>query len=159
MLFKINCMVWVTSFVPFAIVIFPFIHHILSNFFSCFFLHFCYTLRSSILKQVDFWVGVIPKEGWAHVAAPILLLVWHRLSKNIIYDDVSRVKFWKVSVIPKECATRAHPCSSQLLRTLRTFSRNAAQILFPGAPEWALSVPLNIQTIFMWNLWSVIQDT
>ncbi len=25
------------------------------------------------------WVVVIPKEGWAHVAAPILLLVWHWL--------------------------------------------------------------------------------
>ena len=28
------------------------------------------------------WVGVIPKEGWALVAAPTLLLVWHRLFKK-----------------------------------------------------------------------------
>ncbi len=35
------------------------------------------------------------------VAAPILLLVWHRLFENKIYD-VSRVKFWKGIVIPKE---------------------------------------------------------
>ena len=33
------------------------------------------------------------------VAANILVLVWHQLSKNRIYD-VSRVKFWKVGVIP-----------------------------------------------------------
>ena len=29
------------------------------------------------------------------MATPILLLVWHRLFENIIYDD-RRVKFWKV---------------------------------------------------------------
>ncbi len=32
------------------------------------------------------FVGVIPKEGWARVAAPILLLVRHRLFENIIYS-------------------------------------------------------------------------
>ncbi len=35
------------------------------------------------------------------VAAPILLLVWHQLFEDIIYD-VSRVEFWKVGVIPNE---------------------------------------------------------
>ena len=35
---------------------------------------------------------VIPKEGWAHMAAPILLLVWHRLFENMIYE-VKRLKF------------------------------------------------------------------
>ena len=33
-------------------------------------------LREKFLMS---WVVVIPKEGWARVAAPILLLVWHRL--------------------------------------------------------------------------------
>ena len=47
------------------------------------------------------FIVVIPKEGWACVAASILLLVWHRFFENIIYD-VSRVKLWKVGVIPKE---------------------------------------------------------
>ena len=37
------------------------------------------------------FVVVIPKEGWAHVAMPILLLVWHRLSQNMIYE-VKRLK-------------------------------------------------------------------
>ncbi len=50
----------------------------------------------------------LPKEGWARVAVPILLLVWQRLFKNIIYD-VSRVKFWKVGVIPKEGWARPRP--------------------------------------------------
>ncbi len=56
------------------------------------------------------FVVVMPKEGWAHVAAPIHLLAWHRLFENIIYD-VSRVKFWKVSVIlvPK---VSYHACPS-----------------------------------------------
>ena len=27
------------------------------------------------------WIVVIPKEGWVRVAAPILILVWHRLFK------------------------------------------------------------------------------
>ncbi len=40
-----------------------------------------YTKRSIIS-----WVVVIPKEGWARVAAPALLLVWHRLF---------RFYFWK----------------------------------------------------------------
>ncbi len=54
-------------------------------------------------KKTDLkvFVVVIPKEGWARMAVPTLLLAWHRLFKNIIYD-VSRVKIWKVSVIPKE---------------------------------------------------------
>ncbi len=38
------------------------------------------------------FVVVIPKEGWARVAAPILLLVWHRLLENMIYE-VKRLKF------------------------------------------------------------------
>ncbi len=56
----------------------------------------------TIFRQTDLkvFVVVIPKEGWARVAAPILLLAWHRLFKNIIYD-VRRVKIWKVGVIPK----------------------------------------------------------
>ncbi len=49
-------------------------------------------------------VVVMPKEGWTGEATPILLLVWHRLSKNVIYD-VSRVRFWKVSVISKQGMT------------------------------------------------------
>ncbi len=38
------------------------------------------------------FVGVIPKEGWARVAAPILLLVWHRLLENMVYE-VKGLKF------------------------------------------------------------------
>ncbi len=33
------------------------------------------------------FVVVIPKEGWAHVAAPILLLVWHRLLEDMISNS------------------------------------------------------------------------
>ncbi len=64
------------------------------------------------------FVVVMPKEGWAHVATPILLLTWHRLFENIIYD-VSRVKLWKVGVIPKEgsffCMTKTKTLRSVFL--------------------------------------------
>ena len=36
--------------------------------------------------DLEVFVVVIPKEGWARVAAPILLLVWHQLFKNMIYE-------------------------------------------------------------------------
>ncbi len=38
-------------------------------------------------KKTDLtvFVVVIPKEGWAHVAAPILLLVWHRLFRIWVF--------------------------------------------------------------------------
>ncbi len=32
------------------------------------------------------WVGVKPKEGWARVAAPILILVWHRLFRLFFFN-------------------------------------------------------------------------
>ncbi len=54
------------------------------------------------------FVVVIPKEGWARVARPILLLVWHRLLENMIYE-VKRLKFWKVGVIPKGLFSRDTP--------------------------------------------------
>ncbi len=37
-------------------------------------------------KKLKVFVVVIPKEGWARVAMPILLLAWHRLFEIIIYD-------------------------------------------------------------------------
>ncbi len=72
---------------------------------------------------------VIQKEGWAHVA--ILLLVWHRLFKNIIYD-INNVKFWKVGVILKEGWARPQTPDLLLgwlkLRPLWTFLCDAAHI-------------------------------
>ncbi len=77
------------------------------------------------------FVVVMPKKGWAHVAVHILLLAWHWLFENIIYD----VKFWKVGVIPKE--GWAWPCTLIFLLVWqrqrpwgpRLFSRGARQIL------------------------------
>ncbi len=60
--------------------------------------HMMHVMRKQTFKV---FVIVIPKEGWARVAMPILLLAWYWLFKNIIYD-VSGVKFWKFCVIPKE---------------------------------------------------------
>ncbi len=85
-------------------------------------------------KKTDLkvFVVVIPKEGWAHVAVPILLLAWHRLFENITYD-VSRVKFWKVGVIPKEGWAR--PCAPilllvwQRLRPLGIFLHDGAHMI------------------------------
>ncbi len=36
--------------------------------------------------DLKIFVIVIPKEGQACVAAPILLVVWHRLLENMIYE-------------------------------------------------------------------------
>ncbi len=46
------------------------------------------------LEKTDLkvFVVVIPKKGWARMAAPILLWVWHRLLENMIYE-VKRLKF------------------------------------------------------------------
>ncbi len=71
-----------------------------------------YMTRIMLKIGLKIFVVAMPIEGWARVAAPILLLAWHRLFKNIIYD-VSSVKFWKVVVIPKEGWAR--PCVSILL--------------------------------------------
>ncbi len=62
-----------------------------------------YVVKTHLMCVTDLqvFVVVIPKEGWARMAMSILLLAGHWLFKNIIYD-VSRVKFWKVGVIPKE---------------------------------------------------------
>ncbi len=45
-------------------------------------------------KKTDLkaYVVVIPKEGWERVAVYILLLIWHRLLENMIYE-VKRLKF------------------------------------------------------------------
>ncbi len=45
------------------------------------------------------FVVVIPKEGWARVAAPILLLVWHRLFRIWVFW-LHRSYSLKVGVIP-----------------------------------------------------------
>ncbi len=51
-------------------------------------LHFpimgCVTQKRSLMS----WFVVIPKEGWACVAMPVLLLVWHRLVRFffLIFD-------------------------------------------------------------------------
>ena len=85
-------------------------------------------------RSIMAWVGVIPKEGWACVVAIILLLVWHRLFENIIYD-VSKVKFWKVGAIPKE--GWAQPRAPifllvwQWLRPSGTFLRDRAHVTLP----------------------------
>ncbi len=47
------------------------------------------------------FVFVIPKEEWARVAAPILLLVWHRLFRIWVFW-LHRSYSLKVSVMPKE---------------------------------------------------------
>ena len=44
---------------------------------------------------------VIPIEGWAHVAAPILLLVWHWIFRMWLCWD-HRLYSQKVGVMPKE---------------------------------------------------------
>ncbi len=54
--------------------------------------HMTCVTRKQTLTLLKVFVVVIPKEGWARVAAPILLLVWHRLLENIIYE-VKRLKF------------------------------------------------------------------
>ncbi len=93
-------------------------------------------------EKTDFkvFVVVIPKEGWASVAVPILLLTWHRLFENIIYD-VSRVKFRKVGVIPKEGWAR--PFGMTTTKTLRSlFSWPASYeniCLFDSPWQWHLS--------------------
>ncbi len=47
------------------------------------------------------FVVVISKEGWARVAAPILLLVWHWLFRIWLCWH-HRLHSWKVGVMPKE---------------------------------------------------------
>ncbi len=57
------------------------------------------------------FVVVIPKEEWACMAAPILLLVRHRFLENMIYE-VKRLKILKSRCHTKRrmgAATRAHP--------------------------------------------------
>ncbi len=58
------------------------------------------------------FVVVIPKEGWARVAAPILLLVWDRLFRFWLCWH-HRLYSLKVGVIPKEGWAR--PCVPILL--------------------------------------------
>ena len=79
------------------------------------------------------FVVVIPKEGWARVAAPILLLVWHRLWENIVYDG-SRVKFWKVGVM----RMRTHPSfGMKTTKTLRSLlSWHASYVFYPIRNVW-----------------------
>ncbi len=55
------------------------------------------------------FVVVIPKEGWACMAAPILLWVWHRL-QNIIYQGSRGIFYGRCQTHRRmEMATRAHP--------------------------------------------------
>ena len=87
------------------------------------------------------WVGFIPKEGWERMVAPTLLLVWRWLFWNILCD-VSRVKFWKVSVIPKEGRALQHAHVRllvwQQLGSLGIFLHDLAQfnmvVYFPPVP-------------------------
>ena len=39
-------------------------------------------------EKTDLKVFVIPKEGWARIAAPILLFAWHQLFENI-YEELN----------------------------------------------------------------------
>ncbi len=61
------------------------------------------------------WVIVLPKEGWACVAAPIFLLVWHRLFgiQNISKKNNKKKKKNSESRCHTKrrvgAATRAHP--------------------------------------------------
>ncbi len=66
------------------------------------------------------FVIVIPKEGWACVALPILLLVWHRLFR-IWVNWLHRSYSLKVGVIPKEGWARPH-APILLLVTTKTLS-------------------------------------
>ncbi len=43
---------------------------------------------------------VTRKQTWRSLSLLYLLLVWHRLLENMIYE-VKRLKFWKVGVIPR----------------------------------------------------------
>ncbi len=98
----------------------------------------CYAKRSLMS-----WVVVKPKEGRVRVAAPALVLVWHRLflfiyfSKKIFeflffYFYFISFFFWQVCVIPREgrARLRAPVLLSvwQWLRTLGTFSCDTTQI-------------------------------
>ncbi len=47
-------------------------------------------------------VIVIPKEGWAHMAAPILLLVWHRLFRIWLCWHHRLYNSRKFGIMPKE---------------------------------------------------------
>ena len=51
--------------------------------------------------DLKFFVVVIPKEGWARLAVPILLSVWHRHLRIWLYWH-HRLYSWKVGVMPKE---------------------------------------------------------
>ncbi len=76
-----------------------------------------YTKRSPMS-----WVVVIPKEGWPRMAAPTLLLVWHRKKKIWIF-------FFKI--LKSRCYTKRRAGVAPVwhrLRTLGTFSRNAGHI-------------------------------
>ncbi len=75
-------------------------HELYQNVYCLPYLVFMHEARHE-KTDLKVFVVVMPKQGWAHVPAPILLLAWHRLFENITYD-VSRVKFWKVGVIPKD---------------------------------------------------------
>ena len=54
------------------------------------------------------WVVVIPKEGWERMAAPILLLVWHRIFRiffflkifNFFYflKSIFKIFFWNLFI-------------------------------------------------------------
>ncbi len=79
-------------------------------------------------------VVVIPKEGWARVAAPSLLLVWHRLFRIWLCWH-HRLYSRKVSVMPNEgwarpCAPIAHPSFGMTTtKTLRSvFSWRASPV-------------------------------
>ncbi len=41
-----------------------------------------------------FWVVVILKEGWAYVAAPALLLVWHRLFRIVLKKNKQTIFYF-----------------------------------------------------------------
>ncbi len=63
--------------------------------------------RHHTKRSLMAWVGVIPKEGSASVAEPILLLVWHRLFRIwLCYHQ--RLYSWKECVMLKDgCAARS----------------------------------------------------
>ncbi len=97
-------------------------------------LRMIYNMASATQKRsLMTWVSVIPKEGWALLSTPILLLEWHRLrSLGTFFRDTSHIS---MLVLMMETLVKADQTSSHLQKSDQgpfLYLRHCAQTLSPG---------------------------
>ncbi len=92
--------------------------------------------------DIKVFVVVIPKEGWARMAAPILLLVWHRLFENIIFGFLLfSLVHWHISGLVFIATVSVSSRSSWSISPfLGLFSRDMRQLCLIAVVSWLLLI-------------------